>query len=578
MWLYLALILLLTSCSGSETPKPPKKEDPVEYPDPTDPETAVTVGFFMNDWREKSFNKPGYVEVEKPLNPVSVTVEVDASRVLTKIQPTMFGQNSVSYIQELANEEPILTYLKDLNIEVIRFPGGSISDTYFWNESFNTKPFDAPDYLFDGNQEALWTWNYWYGKNNPTHDRANLEDYYSLLQKTGSEGMISVNYAYARYGLSEDPVAKAAQLAADWVRYDNGRTKYWEIGNENHGAWEKGYRINTANNKDGQPEYISGELYAKHAQVFIDSMRHAAAEIGHDIFIGVGIVEEYNNWLWESSKAVPQWNSGVMTEMDAADGADFYIIHSYYVGNDQNSFNEIISSAKNKTGGMSKYVNDEMKKYGTAPKPIALTEYNISATGEAGSMQQASYANGMHTTIVLAEAIKNHIGNAVRWDLVNGWQNGADHGMFNKGDEPDGVAKWNPRPVFYYMYYMQRMLGDRMLAASSSASSVLAYGSSYSSGEKGVILVNTAAKQEVVKVVLKNTHSGDRAYWFTLTGGSDNGDFSRKVLVNGHGPKGASGGPVEMYKTMKANSTVVDGDVTLSLPPRAVVFLVVENE
>lgn len=578
MLIYMILILLLASCDQPVTPELPNKEDPVEYPDPTDPETAATVGFFMNDWKEKSFNKPGYVEVEKPSNPVSVTVEVDASHVLTKIPPTMFGQNSVSYIQELANEEPILTYLRDLNIDVIRFPGGSISDTYFWNESFNTKPVDVPDYLYDGNQEVLWTWNYWYGKNNPTKERANLEDYYALLKKTGSEGMISVNYAYARYGLSEDPVAKAAQLAADWVRYDNGRTKYWEIGNENHAAWEKGYRINTTNNKDGQPEYISGALYATHAQVFIDSMRNAATEIGKEIFIGVGIVEEYNTWLWESSKAVPQWNRGVMTEMDTADGADFYIIHSYYVGNDQNSFNEIISSAKNKTGGMSKYVNDEMKKYGTAPKPIALTEYNIFATGEAGSMQQASYANGMHTTIVLAEAIKNHIGNAVRWDLVNGWQNGADHGMFNKGDEPDGVAKWNPRPVFYYMYYMQRMLGDRMLAASSSASSLLAYGSSYSSGEKGVILVNTAAKQEVVKVVLKNTHSGDRAYWYTLTGGSDNGDFSRKVLVNGHGPKEASGGPVDMYKTMKANSAMVDGDVMLSLPPRAVVFLVIENE
>ena len=67
--------------------------------------------------------------------------------------------------------------------------------------------------------------------------------------------MITVNYGYARYGTGINPVARAAHLAADWVRYDNGRTKYWEVGNENFGDWEAGYRINIANNQDGQPEY-----------------------------------------------------------------------------------------------------------------------------------------------------------------------------------------------------------------------------------------------------------------------------------------------------------------------------------
>ena len=49
-----------------------------------------------------------------------------------------------------------------------------------------------------------------------------------------------------RYGTGTNPAAKAAHLAADWVRYDNGRTKYWEVGNENFGDWEAGYRINIA--------------------------------------------------------------------------------------------------------------------------------------------------------------------------------------------------------------------------------------------------------------------------------------------------------------------------------------------
>ena len=107
-----------------------------------------------------------------------------------------------------------------------------------------------------------------------------------MLQQTNNKGIITVNYGYARYGTGNDPVAAAAHLAADWVRYDNGRTKLWEIGNENFGNWEWGYRIDAAVNKDGQPEFLTGALYAQHFKVFADSMQKAAAEMGSTIYIG----------------------------------------------------------------------------------------------------------------------------------------------------------------------------------------------------------------------------------------------------------------------------------------------------
>lgn len=569
-------VLLHTGCSSPETPNP-GTEEPKVYPPPADPDVASTVGFFMNDWKAKTFVAPSFVEVTQPAAEATVTVDIDASEIIAKIPPTVFGQNSVSYVQNLSGETSLMNYLTDLNMGIIRFPGGSISDIYFWNGTFNNKPDDAPEYLYDdGKEEKLWKWNYWYGKNNPVQDRANLDDYYALLQKTGNEGMITVNYAYARYGLADNPVAKAAHLAAQWVRYDNGRTKYWEIGNENHGSWEKGYRINTANNKDGQPEYITGQLYAQHVKVFMDSMRNAAKETGKEIFIGVGIIEEYNSWLWENSKAAPTWNSSVMTEMKT-DGADFYIVHSYFINNADNTFEKIIASAEKKTGAMVRYVANDMSKNGLSVRPIALTEYNIFANGSAGSMQQVSYVNGMHTAIVLCEAIKNNMGAAVRWNIANGWDNGADHGMFNKGDEP-GAEKWNPRPVFYYIYYLQKMMGDRMLSSASSSSNVLSYASSFTSGEKGVVLINKSNKQETVKINVKEANIGKRAYWYTLTGGSDNGDFSRKVLVNSFGPVGESmGGPVHNYKTIKANASSTSDGITIMLPPRATTFLVMDK-
>ena len=93
-----------------------------------------------------------------------------------------------------------------------------------------------------------------------------------------------------------------AHLAADWVRYDNGRTKLWEIGNENFGSWEWGYRIDPALNKDGQPEFVTGALYAQHFKVFADSMRKAAADVGSTIYIGAVV---YDNPPPNHGKPIP---------------------------------------------------------------------------------------------------------------------------------------------------------------------------------------------------------------------------------------------------------------------------------
>ena len=532
---------------------------------PVDPEVATSIGFFLNDWEAKNFTLPSYTETSLPTNDVSSIVTIDASVVVTKIPKPVFGQNANIWMTQMTTETSLMNHLTNLHPNLIRFPGGSLSDVYFWNASPGQPPTDAPDSLLDANGTRTPA-GYWYGKNNASWTMS-LDSYYNMVQQTGNQGMITVNYGYARYGTGLNPVATAAHLAADWVRYDNGRTKYWEIGNECNGTWEAGYRINTATNRDNQPATVTGALYGQHVKVFADSMRKAAHEIGKTIYIGVYLLEKQPE-AWQTA-ADQTWNKGVLAQSNNT--ADFYIIHSYFTPYQQNSSAEVIlKTAVDNTTAMMNYVKTAISNAGATMKPIALTEWNITSQG---SKQQVSFVNGIHAAILLGESLKNKYGETSRWDLANGWNNGNDHGLFNIGDEP-GVSKWNPRPAFYYMYYFQKVIGDRLLNT-TVLGDVLAYGSSFSSGEKGVILVNKNSSTQTVQLTMKNASPGNRFYWYTLTGGTDNGEFSGKVFVNGIGPAEASGGPATEYTTIKPYSALTQNGIKVVMPARSVVYLVV---
>jgi hypothetical protein len=572
-FVYYTLLMLMIStaaCKKKDSGIKPPDSPPIDtatYKPPVDPPVANTIGFFLDDWTPKNFTVPSsYDDVPKPPEASTVFVTIDASDVITKIPKSITGQNSNLWMSQIVTEPPLMNHITNLRPNVIRFPGGSISDVFFWNAPKNQPPADAPSNLVDANGVSSPA-GYWYGKNSESWTFS-VDNYYNMLQQTGNQGLITINYGYARYGTGSNPVSVAAHLAADWVRYDNGRTKYWEIGNECNGTWEAGYRINTSSNKDGQPEIVTGALYGQHVNVFIDSMKKAAQEIGKTIYIGAYLLEKQpESWQTQTDKG---WNTGVLTAL--GNRADYYVIHSYYTPYKTNATaSAILDSAVSNTFRMMSYLKSTI---GASMKPIAMDEWNIFSEG---SMQQVSYINGMMAAILLGEAVKNKYGLTARWDLANAWDNGNDHGLFSQGDEP-GVSKWNPRPAFYYMYYFRKMIGDRMLGVSQiGVADVLAYASSFTSGEKAVMLVNKGTNAQTVLVKFENAKPGSRYYWYTLTGGNDNGEFSRKVYVNNQGPSEPSGGPAGSYTSIKPYSAGTAGGIKLALPPRSVVYTVIDK-
>jgi len=250
------------------------------------------------------------------------------------------------------------------------------------------------------------------------------------------------------------------------------------------------------------------------------------------------------------------------------------IVHSYYTPYQENSTVPTILNSAADTKKLKQYINDGLKSFANhAPLPIALTEWNIFAEGSA---QAVSYINGMHATLVLGELIKNSFGQGSRWDFMNGWNDGNCHGLFADG-EPN-TPKYTPRAPFFYMYYFQKFFGDKLVPSTVTGSSdVVSYASKFSSGQSGIVLVNKGTTEQIVSVKLNDFKVGERYYYYLLTGGADNGNFSRKVIVNGKTTTLDGGGPAD-YATLKPYSTIIAGEIKLSLPKWSTLYLLVEND
>lgn len=509
-----------------------------------------TQGFFLNDWQPKTLTSPAYIDTVQSIGSTNATVSIDFADKVTKVSNYVYGNNGNPYSGKMNTDATLLTYLNDLNPHVLRWPGGNLSQEYFWDKS--SRPADIPAAA-----------GFWGGRNSSNQT---TDDYYDMLVKTKSTGSICVNIAYARYGTSANPIVTAAHYAANWVRYDKGRSKFWELGNENFGNWEAGYKIDTSLSKDHQPQIINGKLYGKICRVVIDSMRAAAAELGIEIKIGAVAMEQLVTW----DSTQQGWNAGMMAQL--ADKADFYIVHSYYTPYNENSTVETILNSPSHTKEYVDYITSGLASVGHGPMPVALTEWNIFAIG---SKQSVSYINGMHSAINLGELIKNKYGMSCKWDLSNGWSDGDDHGMFASSSELD-VKFRTPHPQFHYMYYFQKYFGDQMVKSNVIGNSkIISYASSFKSGQCGIVLANKSTQEQKLEIKISNFKPGKHYYLFTLTGGNDNGDFSRKVYINGQGTTDVAGGPVN-YATLKPYGIATDDKIKVSMPPLSIVYAVID--
>lgn len=507
---------------------------------------------FLDDWQPSAAVVPLHQRGEiTTLEPQSI-ITIDFRDTSFLISPYISGFNQPVHQKGRFDQEPqAVRHTKNVDAKVLRYPGGTAAMTFFWDRTeVDGPPGDVDTYIRSGEVAN----NFRLGMSGG--DFFSVDNYYNFLDSVPSmTGIIVVNYGYARYGRSENPVQQAAHYAAEWVRYDNGRTRFWEIGNELSGRWTPGHTIDIDKNKDGQPEIITGRLYAEHFRIFADSMKSAAAESGHEIYLG-GVL----------SHSESTWNREFLE--NASDEADFVIEHEYY--GEQGVTDPLYAvNSSDALAGHAANAFQDISAYAGHPIPLVMTEWN---TKDEEQNDRCIY--GMSNMRGISNIIQSGMQLACRHTLIHSNQ----RGLINNAQVYDPeLGHWQPRSSFFYFYYMSKVLGDTWHGTGTEVPETIdVMTTSFRSGEAGLIFLNKSGESRIVALNMKHYRAAGKYYSYSLVPDGGN-PFSEKVTVNGSTNEFyPAGGPFN-YEALPARSFETDGFVKVELPPYSANYILVEG-
>lgn len=357
--------------------------------------------------------------------------------------------------------------LRAMGANLLRFPGGSLSDDYHW--ASNTTGTNT------------WTWATPFSK------------FVDVATNAGAQAMITVNYG-----------SSTASEAAAWVRCANITNhlgfKYWEIGNECYGTWE------TDTNANAHDPYT----YAVRAAGYLQQMR----AVDPTIKIGVVSVPEkdsssngYTNHPATNlitGQVHYGWTPVMLSTLKGLGVTpDFLIYHRYPEYSTQNAVSPADSDPllfvtsigwAADAAELRQEITDYFGAGGTNIE-LVCTENNSDAGAQ--GRQSTSLVNGLYYADSRGHLMQTEFNAYVWWDLRNGtdttgsfdptlygWRTYGDLGMIN------GLNTLHP--TYYAAKLMQFLAhsGDAVLSASSDYPLLSVFAAQDASGAVSVLVLN----------------------------------------------------------------------------------------
>jgi len=424
------------------------------------------------------------------------SASVDVQTPTAVLSPIAVGANAAAWDSNLV-DRGVANLLEDASIQLMRYPGGSVSDNYHWSSN-------TPD---DPNAGG-------------TDPAANFDAFMSVVARADSHAMITVNYGS---GTPEE--------AAAWVRYANRGSRrydgvvpsypgasakghdygirYWEVGNELYGDGTYGATWEVNKKSHDPTTYANGVV------------SYAAAMKAVDPSIRIGaVLTAPGNWPdGQVNAASPEpWNDTVLSI--ACGALDFVSLHWYAQGPTGESDAGLLAAPQNGLGTPVSY---------TPSIPEMVTSLRSALSQHCGAHASAvqilvtetnsvSYNPGKQTTslvnsLFLADQVMTWLENGVTnvdwWAIHNSPFDGnvdvglygsyefGDYGILSRGMTSDnGVvepAAETPFPSYYGLQMLSHLghgAQTQLLRATSSTPLVSIHATKQRDKSVNVLLIN----------------------------------------------------------------------------------------
>lgn len=404
--------------------------------------------------------------------PAIVNISLNATQNLRSVDFRMFGLNTAIWDGNFDTAQTV-SLLKEVGATILRFPGGSLSDEYHWGSNTSLS--------------NTWTWQTSFA--NFTHVATNV----------GVQAFITVNYGTG-----------TPSEAANWVRHSNVTNqfgfKYWEVGNENYGTWERDWNTNLLYRAN------DGWSYASRFFTYYNAMKAADPTIKVGIVVAPGEDSYINSNSDHSHPATNLltgqihygWTPVLLSNLKSLGiTPDFAVNHRYpeYTAtnwpNCSDSDALLLQTARawaDDAADLRRQITAYFGPEGTNIE-LVVTENNADAGNQ--GRQSVSLVNGLYYAESLAQLMKTEFNSFIWWDFRNGSDNAGAidptlYGWRTTGDL-GMVGSLNTRyPAFYAAKLMQSFArpGDFILNASSDYLSLSAYAARRASGAISLLVVN----------------------------------------------------------------------------------------
>ena len=393
--------------------------------------------------------------------PAVVHLAVNAAHTIRPVDARWFGINTAIYDWYFDQPETV-SLLREMGTLVLRFPGGSMSDSFHWRSNYIVGS----------------TWQGW-----PTW----FTNFAHVATNVGAQAIITANYGTG-----------TPAEAADWVRFSNLTNhygfKYWEIGNENYGTWEM----------DSNAYPHDAYTYATRAADYLRQMKAADSSLKIGVVVTPGEDSSDNGYRSHpvlnprTGQTHYGWTPVLLTTLRSLGVTpDFVIHHRYPEYTDQES-DPLLLQSSSAWAGDAADLRQQLSDYlGPAGAGIELfcTENNSNA-GSQGK-QSVSLVNGLYYADSLGQLMQTEFKSFVWWDLRNGTDTSGSmdstlYGWRLYGDIGMIGAATNRYPPFYAAKLMQYFArpGDTILEASSDYLLASVYAAQRPNGMVSLLVLN----------------------------------------------------------------------------------------